>query len=340
MALSIAAKARLQEHFNQTAKAFGVEANIMVVGNHYAATPTAAQTIYQKIIEDGNAFLASINILPVSEMTGQKIGMSLSGRVASRTDTSNPANERTPKHLSNLDTTGYSLAPTEFDVALSYAKIDSWAKFPNFASLYMALVRLAIGNDMLQIGWTGASVATGTNIGTNPLLQDVNKGWLQLIREFNGGSQYLLGATGSVTLGSATFKNLDVLAKAAKDMLPVHLRNRDDLVLMVGNDVMSYQEDVYLELNGNTPTEKAMLSGRITKAYAGMPTITPAFFPDSTILVTPLKNLSIYYQDTSVRRLQKDKPERNEVQDFNSANHGYVVEDELLTALIEGIEFA
>ena len=123
-------------------------------------------------------------------------------------------------------------------------------------------------------------------------------------------------------------------------MLPVHLRNRDDLVLMVGNDVMSYQEDVYLELNGNTPTEKAMLSGRITKAYAGMPTITPAFFPDSTILVTPLKNLSIYYQDTSVRRLQKDKPERNEVQDFNSANHGYVVEDELLTALIEGIEFA
>ena len=148
-----------------------------------------------------------------------------------------------------------------------------------------------------------------------------------------------MGSAGSVTLGGATFKNLDVLAKAAKDMLPVYHRNRDDLVLLVGSDVMSYQEDVYLELNGNTPTEKAVLSGRITKAYAGMPTMTPAFFPDGSVVVTPLENLSIYYQDSSVRRTQKDKPEKNEVQDFNSANQGYVIEDEEMFSLIEGIEF-
>jgi len=340
MQLSTLTRARLQDHFTATALAFGVEGNVVAVGNHYAATPTMVQAIYRKIIEDGNAFLSSINIVPVSEMSGEKIGFSLAGRTASRTDMSNPANERTPKHLSSLDSKGYLLAATEWDVALSYAKIDSWAKFPNFATLYMSLVRLAIGNDMLQVGWSGTLAAAATDIATNPLLQDVNKGWLQLIREFNSGSQYLLGAAGSVTLGSTTFKNLDVLAKAAKDMLPVYHRNRDDLVLLVGNDVMSYQDDVYLELNGNTPTEKAMLSGRITKAFAGMPTLTPAFFPDSTIVVTPLRNLSIYYQDSSVRRLQKDKPERNEVQDFNSANQGYVVEDEEMTGLIEGIEYA
>ena len=66
--------------------------------------------------------------------------------------------------------------------------------------------------------------------------------------------------------------------------------------------------------------------------------MTPAFFPGSSILVTPLENLSIYYQDSSVRRLQKDKPEKNQVQEFNSVNLGYVVEDEEQAAFIEGIE--
>lgn len=328
----------LDEHFANTAEAFGVPAKDPSVGQHFTATPTVAQTIYERVVEDGNPFLSRINVYPVTELKGEKVGMSLTGRVASRTDTSG-SGERTPKHLDGTDAKGYELFFTEFDVALKYAKIDSWAKFKDFAQRYMKLVRQAMGNDMLQTGWTGTSAAASTNLVANPLLQDLNKGWLQLIREFNGGSQYLLGSAGSVKLGSATFKNLDVLAKAAKEMLPIYHQDRDDLVLLVGSDVLSYQQDTYYELNGDTPTEKAMLSNRITKAYAEMPTIRPAFFPNGTIMVTPLDNLSIYYQDSSVRRLQKDKPEKNEVQDFNSVNMCYVVEDEEMTSLIQGIEF-
>lgn len=339
MFLSNAARLQLDQHFANTAKAFDVPAGNPQAGQNYAATPTVAQSIYNKIIEDGNSFLSSISVLPVTELKGEKVGMSLSGRVTSRTDTSGNG-ERIPKHLDQTDAKGYELFPTEFDVALKYAKIDMWAKFPDFAARYMGLVRQAIGNDMLQVGWTGTSVAADTDLVANPLLQDVNKGWLQLIREFNGGSQYLLGAAGSVTLGGASFKNLDVLAKAAKEMLPVYFRERDDLVLLVGSDVLSYQDDTYFELNGNTPTEKAALSGRITRAYASLPTVVPPFFPQSALLITPLSNVSIYYQDSSVRRLHKDKPEKNEVQDFNSVNQGYVVEEEEMTAFIEGIEFA
>jgi len=330
----------LNLHFKNTAEAFGESPGNPSAGQHYSATPTIAQRMYDKIIEDGNAFLQLINIIGVTELKGEKVGMSLSGRVASRTDTSG-AGERTPKHLAGTDAKGYELFPTEFDVALKYALMDAWAKFPDFAARYMALVRKAIGNDMLQTGWTGTSAAVATNLVTNPLLQDLNKGWLQLLREYAAGSQHVLGTVGApVQLGSASFKNLDVLAHEAKLMLPVYHRQNPDLVLLVGSDILSYQEDTYLELNGNTPTEKAMLSGRITRAYAQLPTISPPFFPDSAVMVTPLKNLSIYFQEGSVRRTQKDKPEKNEVQDFNSANHGYVIEEEEMAAFIEGVTFA
>lgn len=338
MNLSQQGREALDLHFANTAKAFSVPAGNPSAGQHYAATPSVAQSIYSKIVEDGNPFLQMINgAVMVSEIKGDKVGMSLSGRVASRTDTSG-AGERTAKHLSNLDAKGYELFATEFDVALKYSLIDAWAKFPDFAARYMQLVRQAIGNDMLTVGWHGTSAAATTNLGSNPNLEDLNIGWLQKIRAFNSGSQHLAAASNEVVLGSTEFKNLDVLAHEAKQMLPVYHRNRDDLVLIVGSDILSAQEGTYYENNGNTPTEKAMMSGRITKAYANMPTMYAPFFPDGKLLVTPLKNLSIYVQDSSVRRLQKDKPEKNEVQDFNSANHGYVVEDEEMTSFIEGIQ--
>jgi hypothetical protein len=79
--------------------------------------------------------------------------------------------------------------------------------------------------------------------------------------------------------------------------------------------------------------------GLITKAYAGMPSMPAPFMPDGTLLVTPLSNLSVYYQDTSVRRSQQDKPSKDEVQDFNSVNLAYVVEEEEAASLVENITF-
>ncbi len=348
MALTVQAEKKLLQLFVATAKKYGIQQQPPQVGQHYAATPSVAQTIYEKLVEDGAPFLSRINIIPVTEMKGEKVGLSLSGRVASRTDTNVPGNERTPKHLVQEDALGYELFPTEFDVALKYAKIDSWAKFDDFAARYMSMVRKAIGNDMLQVGWTGTHAAIETDIATYPLLQDLNKGWLQILRDFNSGSQHVLGGAkgvaGAVTLGETDpaiggFKTLDSLAKSAKEMLPIYHRERDDLVLLAGSNVLSYQQDVFYDTHGNTPSEKRELNAAITKSYAELPTIVPPFFPADSIMVTPLDNLSIYYQDSSMRRTQKDKPEMNEVQDFNSVNQGYVVEDEEAAAFIEGITY-
>jgi len=339
MHLSILARRALDEHFTNTAHAFGIPVGNPAAGQNYSATPSVAQTIYNKIVQDGNAFLKLINVLPVTELKGDKIGLSLTGRVASRTNTS--SGERSAKNLVGTDSKGYELFFTEFDVALKYATIDAWSKFPDFADRYMALVRQAIANDMLQTGWTGTTAATATDIDTYPLLQDLNKGWLQIIRAFNSASQYTVGTElAPIELGGADFNNLDVLAHSAKQKLAPQFRNSPDLVVLIGSDIQAYQEETYFSLNGNTPTEKAMTGGLITKAYAGMPSMAPPFFPDSSLMVTPLSNLSIYYQDSSVRRTQQDYPKKSEVQDYNSVNLGYVVEEELAASFVENITFA
>ena len=331
--LSDRGREALDLHLANTASAFGRQ-----VGQQYSATPSVAQTVYEKVVENGNPFLSSVNVLPVTEIKGDKVGLSLSGRVAGRTDTSG-SNERVPKHLMATDSKGYELFKTEFDVALKYAQIDLWAKFPDFAARYMNMVRLAISNDMVQCGWTGTSHAATTNIITNPNLEDLNIGWLKLIRDFNGGSQRVVGTGPSpISIGSTgVFKNLDALVHEAKQRLPVWYRKVPGLVALVSDDVISAQESVYFEVNGNKPTEKTALNSNIMKAYGGLPTLVPPFMPDGTLLITTLNNLSIYYQNSSVRRLQKDKPEKDEVQDFNSVNMGYVLEDELLTSLVENI---
>jgi P2 family phage major capsid protein len=337
-ALSAQGRQVLDQHFKRTANAFGIAAGIPMAGQHFAAIPSVAQTIIKKIVESANPFLASLPMIPVAELKGQKVLLGVSGRVARRTDTSSTG-ERVPKRLADTGVQDYELFKTEFDVALSYADIDAWAKFPKFADLYMQAVREAISNDILQIGWTGITAATATNLISHPLLEDVNIGWLQKIRAYNSGSQYAIGTVGTpITIKSnGTYLNLDEAVHDIKQTIAVPFRKRGDLVALISDDLMVAAEDAYFHTQGNTPTEKALLGGSITKAFGGLPTVTPPFFPDGTILITPLSNLAVYYQDSSVRRLQRDWPPKDEVQEFNSMNMGYVVQEEQAASLVENI---
>lgn len=102
-ALSVLAKSKIKELHKFTALAYGGE-----VGETYAATPSIAQTLNDKIIEDGNWFLRMINVVPVSEMTGEKVFLGLSGNVSGRTDTSG-SGERSAKNLVDLTDEDYAL---------------------------------------------------------------------------------------------------------------------------------------------------------------------------------------------------------------------------------------
>ncbi|MBN0294768.1 P2 family phage major capsid protein, partial [Pseudomonas aeruginosa] len=87
-------------------------------------------------------FLGRINVIPVSEIKGEKVMLGLSGPATSRTDTN--ARDREPHHLLDLKNNTYELAHTETDVALSFATIDAWAKFPDFVDRYLTAVQKRI----------------------------------------------------------------------------------------------------------------------------------------------------------------------------------------------------
>jgi hypothetical protein len=61
-------------------------------------------------------------------MMGQKVGLGVTGPIASRTNTN--ANPRTTKGHQRADETGYLCAQTNYDTHIKYNTLDSWAKFP------------------------------------------------------------------------------------------------------------------------------------------------------------------------------------------------------------------
>jgi P2 family phage major capsid protein len=319
---------------SNTMKAWGNEG--LPPGEYFAATPSVEQTLNEKILEDGNEFLRRINVLPATEIKGEKIMPGLSGPITSRTDTSGSA-ERKAKKLLTMDADGYELYKTDTDVGIGYGTIDSWAKFPNLVDRYGQLIRQTIANERLMVGWSGTSAAATTDPVANPLLQDVNIGWIKKIKDYKAGAQHTAGGAAgsgsSIELGRPAgagypgFPSLDTVVYAALDKLKQPFRSHPDLVALVSRNLMSAAEGKYYAVQGNTPTEKKEIElGIVIKTYGGLPAIVPPFMPDGLVLVTSLSNLSIYWQSGSWRRMQRDYAPKDCYEDFNSRNEGYVVE--------------
>lgn len=334
MQLSAKAKTELYAMVAATAALYGVS-----VGETYSATPTIAQTIFDTIMEQGNPFLKKINVIPVTDVSGDKVGMGISGLIASRTDTSGDG-ERNPINPLQSGSHPYYLNKVDSDIGIPYALIDMWSKFPDFRTRYNNYVKNAIANDLLRVGWNGISAAATTNKTAHPNGEDVNVGWLEQIRTYNGGSQHLIGTTGvPVVLGSNDFPTLDSLVFDAIGRLPVWYQDDPSLVALISKDLLNYEKT---RLYGKvlTPFQKEVVDNEKVEYYGGIPFERPPFLPASGILVTPLANLSIYYQDTSWRRTQFDNAKKDRYEDFNSRNEGYVVEDFNATSFIEHVTLA
>ena len=143
------------------------------VGKQFNVAPTIQQRLESKMQESSD-FLGKINMTPVVEAQGAKLGLGVSGPVASRTNTDNA--DRQTRDVSTLDSKGYQCVQTNFDTHLKYQKLDAWAKFPDFQTrVAMAILRRQ-ALDRIMIGFNGTSIAATTDLATNPLLQDVNKG--------------------------------------------------------------------------------------------------------------------------------------------------------------------
>lgn len=304
----------------------------------FAVEASVAQELNDAITAKAD-FLERINIIPVSEIKGEKVFIGVNGPVTGRTNTKTA--DREAKDASALENTTYELVDTQSDVGLPYAKIDAWAKFPDFQDRYSAAVQKRIAQDRIVIGFHGKTAAPQTDLDANPKLQDVNKGWLQQLREDAPQQVLKEGKTaGKITLGAGgDYANLDALVHDTKQMVDEILREDGDLVAIIGSDLLAADKAKLYTKQGDTPTEKERIeNAQVIATYGGLPAFSVPNFPVNAVLVTSWDNLSIYFQDTSWRKQTVDNPKRSRVEDYNSRNEGYVIEQMEKIALTENVE--
>lgn len=309
----------------------------------YTVEPSIQQKVETRI-QESSEFLKKINMTPVTDQKGEALGLGISGGIASRTNTKN-GKRREPKNVGEVGRIyTYVCEKTNFDTAIPYNKLDSWARDPKFQEKIRDAVLKQHALDRITIGFNGTHVADDTDIDVNPLLQDVNIGWLQKYRDNAPESVMTESEVGtskvSVGASATSYKNLDALVKDCVDQLidPI-VRDDSDLRVILGRD-LKQSRDFNMVNDNNTPTEVIAVNSLLMLDKVGGITIepTPPNFPADGILITPLDNLSIYYQEGSRRRNHKDEPEYDRVAFYESDNEAYVVENYKAGCLIENVE--
>lgn len=322
----------------------------------FTVAPAVAQTLRAKLKQSSD-FLNRINIIPVVAQEGDKVGVGVKGTIASRTDTR--AKDRAPRYPGDLDESTYRCEKTDFDTLIRYETLDAWAHQPNFQTLLRDAIITAKAMDIITIGFNGVTVAATTNPTTNPLLQDVNKGWLQHIRE-DTPERHMAGnalkpevrdaATGRVTTPGAIyvgpfavgtevdFVTIDALVYEGIELLHENYREDTDLVAIVGRELVHDKYFRIINAAGDKATEILARDVLLAdKKIGGLNAVRVPKFPKNAILITTLANLSVYEQIGTERRKVEDNAKRDQIENYESVNHAYVVEDAGKAVLIENI---
>ena len=306
----------------------------------FTVDPTVQQTLENRI-QESSEFLGRVNVIGVPELKGALLGLGINSTVAGRTDTSG-AGRRTPRSPTGMDGREFELKQTDFDTFVTYGQLDLWAKFPDFQTRITNMVTARCALDRIMIGFNGTSAAATTDRAANPLLQDVNIGWLQQQRVQNPTRVFDEGAkvAGKILVGpGGDYKTLDALVyDSIHSFLPTWTRGRTDLVAICGDGLL---HDKYMPLiaDDKDPTEQLARDVIMsTKRLGGKQAAEVPFVPEDAIFVTTFDNLSIYFQDGKRRRHIREEPDANRIADYQSSNEGYVIEDLESALLIEKIE--
>ncbi len=317
---SVSTAAMIHAYRSRVMELNGISADVQ---GRFNVVPEIEQKLEARIREQAD-FLGQINVIGVRDLEGDKVGLDVSGPIASRTNTDN--NDRATTDNTNLDDRRYRCEKTNFDTHIPWAKLDTWSRQPNFQKLISDGVTKQIARDRLMIGFNGTTAAAQTDLNANPLLQDVNIGWLHHIATDKPAATLIDVKVG--TQSGSDFKNVDAAIYAARhELIAPWNRNATDLVAITGSGVI-VDKNLSLMQAHDEPTERAALQTLISNQMIG--TLKPEFvpyFPEKSVLITSYKNLSIYFQEGSRRRHIKDNPKRDRLEDFQSVNEAYVVED-------------
>ena len=129
------------------------------VAQTFGVDPSIQQKLETKI-QESSEFLGKINVIGVTELEGDKLGLGISGPIAGRTNTDK--GDRKTRDLASLDDQRYRCEKTNFDTHIKYQTLDAWAKFPDFQQRIANVILQRQALDRMVIGFHGTSVAADT----------------------------------------------------------------------------------------------------------------------------------------------------------------------------------
>jgi len=331
------------------------------VANPSARKFTVGPAIQQKMVARlrlTSTFLSLISIQTVVQQEGEKLGVGATRPIASRTNTKTPGNKRVATDPTSIERLNrYRCEQTNSDYAWPYDKLDAWAHIPEFQTLLRDSVLTQQGIDKILIGWNGTSVAPDTDIEANPLLQDVNIGWIQHLRtdapdriiswgdkdpQVKDPTTHAITHAGSVKVrkdGTGDYINLDALVVDALNLLDERVRTATDLVVIIGAKLAGNRTFTLVNDNSSDAVKALALDVLLGKqTIGGKPAYQVPYFPENAIMITSLKNLAIYIQLGTLRRMLRDEPDYDQVANYESENDAYVIEDYGKVAYVENID--
>ncbi|MDU5880412.1 MAG: phage major capsid protein, P2 family, partial [Serratia marcescens] len=312
----------------------------------FAVDPTVQQKL-EAAAQESDSFLSKINVFGVTQQIGQKVLIGSKGPLAGVNNST--TTRRNPADNSKMEPYDYMCRKVNYDYGIGYEQLDAWAHQPNFQPLISSAMARQMSLDRIMIGFNGTSYADPSNRAANPLLQDCGIGFLEKIRK---EAPHRVISNITVTsrdednkiITKGTYGNVSAAVYDAKNSLmdEWHKRNPDNVVILAG-DLLTTSNFPAINAMSQTNPNTEMLAGQLIVAQervGNMPTFIAPFFPVNGILITPFKNLSIYYQRGGLRRTIKEEPEYNRVATYQSSNDDFVVEDYGNVAFIDGITFA
>lgn len=352
--------------FNAYVSQIALLNNVADATTKFSVDPVVEQRLEDRI-RNSSEFLMEINMIPVTQQEGETLGVGAGRTLAGRTDTSSGARRNPAAIGGNNRKHRYLCRQTNFDWSRKYAVIDAWRHRPEFETLIRDDIAHQTALDRISIGFHGVEAADTTDPVANPNLEDVNEGWLFKIRtdapeqvfddgaltvRTNGTNNPALKAIyikpgvdlfdpslNNATTADADYSSLDALVLDAKRLIHERHRGDNDLVVIVGHDLVDDKYFTIAQETGATATEVEATDRilRSTKMIGGLPAMRVSGFPGNALLITKLSNLSIYWQEGTRRRYLKDEPEFDRIANYESVNEAYVVEEYELVALVENI---
>lgn len=314
------------------------------VDKKFTVEPSVTQTL-MTTLQMSSAFLTKINIVPVDELKGEKVGVGVNGTIASTADTAGD-DERKTADFSALESFKYECDQINFDFHIRYKQLDLWARFQDFQTRIRDAIIKRQSLDFIMAGFNGIERAA-TSDRKNPLLQDVAIGWLQKYRN-QAPARVMSKITDEdgkvisevIRVGkNGDYANLDALVMDATGNLIDEIYQDDpELVVITGRKLMA---DKYFPIVNKEQENTESLAADIIisqKRIGNLPAVRVPYFPANALMVTRLDNLSIYFMDDAHRRSIIENPKKDRIENYESMNVDYVVEAYAAGCLIENIK--